>query len=272
MRLAFCAPNAAMPPKITPATPKTTSSVRSVSASGTKSSVVMRRKPYTPSFTTTDESMALTGVGALVILAALLLTLKGSGLIALAGIVVTFLVFYFSRQSLSMTVGVVAVLGLVAALALSFSDVFAQRLLFLVQRETGAIAAAGRSAIWLQLLSQLPQQVWFGYGMNNTTSLVLPQPTLIGGAFAFNIPSPESAYVAAIIETGVVGFASLLALLAVVVLRAYSNARRAAPMALGVLAAISASVFGNLTVASLTTDQNGLLLGVLVGIVFAADK
>jgi len=39
----------------------------------------------------------------------------------------------------------------------------------------------------------------------------------------------------------------------------------------GVLAAIVALLCGNLTVSALTTDQNGLLLGVLIGMVFASN-
>ena len=66
MRFAFFVAIADKPPKITPTTPKTINSIFNVPDWSTNTRVVMRRNPYTPSFTTTDDSIALTAVGAAV--------------------------------------------------------------------------------------------------------------------------------------------------------------------------------------------------------------
>ena len=161
---------------------------------------------------------------------------------------------------------VVAALGLAAPF---YSDL-TQRVVFLIQRETGALFDTGRTVIWAQVLADLPQRLWFGWGLNNSGLLVAPLPSLNGGAFVFNFPTAESAYVAALVETGIVGFAALLLFVAVVLARAYGvvRATRASACAVGISAATVALFCGSLTVVSLTTDQNGMLLGVLIGMIF----
>jgi O-antigen ligase len=201
---------------------------------------------------------------------ALLQTSKGSGMLALAGGVGAIALLYAPRLSPRLlTLG--AIISIVAlVLAAPFYDELAQRVVFLIQRETGALFATGRTVIWAQVLAYLPQRPWFGWGLNNSGLLVAPLPSLNGGAFVFNIPTAESAYVAALVETGIVGFAALMLFIVVVLARAYRvvQATRASACAVGISAAMVALFCGSLTVVSLTTDQNGMLLGVLIGTIF----
>jgi O-antigen ligase len=142
---------------------------------------------------------------------------------------------------------------------------------FLLQRETGESYETGRLEIWGQLFAALPQRLFFGFGLNNAGQLLAPTQSLRGGTFSANTNSPESAYVATLVETGSVGFAFLLWFIGAIVARAFRRARNST-REVGVLAAIVALLCGNLTVSALTTDQNGLLLGVLIGMVFANDE
>jgi O-antigen ligase len=118
----------------------------------------------------------------------------------------------------------------------------------------------------------VPQRPWFGWGLNNSVLLVEPLPSVSGGAFVFNIPTAESAYVAALIETGVIGFAALMLFIVVILARAYRNVQssREPALQIGICAAMVAIWCGSLTVVGLTTDQNGMLLGVLLGLVFSS--
>ena len=193
-------------------------------------------------------------------------------MIALAGGVIALALLYIPR--LSPRVIGIGIVVLIAALGLAvplYGDIV-QRIAFLVQRETGALSATGRTAIWVQLLAYVPQRLWFGWGLNNSVLLVEPLPSLNGGAFIFNMPTAESAYVAALVETGVVGFAALMLLVIVVLVRACRNVQssRAPALQIGICAAIVAILFGNLTVVGLTTDQNGMLLGLLSGLIFSS--
>ena len=106
--------------------------------------------------------------------------------------------------------------------------------------------------------------------MNNATFLVDPAPVLIGGTFHFKSTPPESAYIALLVETGIVGFAISAGFLIVVLARAYHNVRAAiAPAApIGILAGLAAILLGNLTVVGLTSDQPGMLFGALIGMAF----
>lgn len=208
---------------------------------------------------------------ALLIGAALLQTLKGSGMIALAGGVIALALLLIPRLSpRRLAIGVI-VLVVGVLLVLPFYAEIAQRIIFLAQREMGVSTNTGRTVIWLQLLTYLPQRLFFGWGLNNTAGLVQAIPSMLGGAFVFNFPSAESAYVATLLETGLVGFGALMLFLVVVLWRAYQNvhAARAPALPIGILAALVALLFGNLTVVGLTTDQNGIFLGVLIGMVFA---
>ncbi len=198
---------------------------------------------------------------------ALLLTFKGSGLIAFAGgavIVALFSLRPLSPRTLMIGLLVVAV-GLV--LALPFADQIAQRAVFLLQREQGVTGTAGRLEIWASLLQQFAQRPIFGYGLNHAALLTEATRTLNGGAVALINPAAENAYVAALVETGIVGFAALIALFGVTLVRAAQRARGDA-LFVGVFAALVALLLGNLTVAGFTTDQNGMLLGILIGMIF----
>ena len=207
---------------------------------------------------------------------ALLLTFKGSGMVALGGglaVVLGLLLLRTRRLALSgrtLALGL-AILAGVLVLALPFADLITQRLVFLVQREQGEFGTAGRLEIWVSLLQFLGQRPIFGFGLNNATLLAEPMRTLRGGAVAFNTTTPESAYVAALIETGAVGFLALMALFARTLAHGLRQCRdtQEGSMRIGILAAITAILLGNLTVAGFTTDQNGILLGTLMGMVWA---
>lgn len=214
--------------------------------------------------------------GALALGAALLLTFKGSGLLALGGgaAAVVGLAVVRSRHGAIPTRTFALALAILAGalvLALPFADLIGQRLLFLVQREQGAFGTAGRLEIWTSLLQFVLQRPFFGFGLNNATLLAEPMRTLRGGAVAYNTTTPESAYVAALIETGILGFVMLMSLFVGTLIRGLRQIRASTEPAIrvGVWAAICAILVGNLTVAGFTTDQNGILLGALMGMVWA---
>ncbi len=203
---------------------------------------------------------------------ALMQTIKWSGMLALAGGIATIALLYAPRVSPRLLA--LGALGCIVALALAalFSGDIASRVLFLVQREEGAFATAGRVTTWLQLLGLLAQRPLFGFGLNNSPFLLDAAPSLSGGAFVLNLRSPESAYVAVLVEMGLVGFAMLALFVGVVVGRAFRDAQsaRAPARAIGLGAATIAILCGNLTVVGLTTDQNGMLLGALIGLIFSS--
>ncbi|MEW5720122.1 MAG: O-antigen ligase family protein, partial [Chloroflexota bacterium] len=211
-------------------------------------------------------------VCAILLTVALMQTLKGSGILALAGGIATIALLYAPRVSPRLLA--LGALGCVAALAIAaiFSGDIASRALFLVQREEGALSTAGRVTTWLQLLDFLAQRPLFGFGLNNAPFLLDAAPSLNGGAFVLHLRAPESAYVAILVEMGLAGFAMLALFIGVVVVRAYRNAQsaRVPSRAIGLGAAVIALLFGNLTVVGLTTDQNGMLLGALIGLIFAS--
>ncbi len=161
-------------------------------------------------------------------------------------------------------------LGVVLLLGVIFFEPLVQRGTFLLQREAGNSYETGRLEIWSQALAALPQRPLFGFGLNNAEQLLAPTQSLRGGTFIATSNSPESAYVATLVETGIVGFAFWLWFIGAVLVRAFRRAR-ASLLDVGVLAALVALLCGNLTVSALTTDQNGLLLGVLIGMVFAQN-
>ncbi len=204
--------------------------------------------------------------------AALFFTFKGSGLLALAGGVLMITLF-FSKGTFRLprltprTLVVGSVLALAAlVLAAPFADLLVARAVFLIQRETGGVTSVGRLAVWAHLIPFVAQRPFFGFGLNNAIPLIEPIPTLNGGTFAYTLPAPESSYVAMLVETGVLGFSALIGLLAVTLAQAWRNARKSDDaIHIGIIAAFVALLVGNLTVAGLTTDQNGMLLGLLVG-------
>jgi len=210
-------------------------------------------------------------IGATAVVVALVLTFKGSGMIALAGVSAIMLTFVIRRFDARIALFVLVLSGVISVAAFFFFDSIGQRILYLVQRELGLVSVSGRSAIWAHLLTHLPERWGFGFGLNNADWLVDPLPSARGGEFIFAIPAAESAYIAALIETGLVGFAALIAFLGAVLARAIEGMRTSVTPAwrVGILAALVAIVLGNLTVVGLTSDQIGILFGVLIGMVFA---
>lgn len=221
----------------------------------------------------------LLALGALVTATALLLTLKGSGLVALGGgaAAIAILMWLKGRRAAGMhsrLVPLILVAGAALIIALPFSDLVIQRLGYLIQREAGTTGDIGRVEIWASLVQYVAQRPFFGYGLNNSIYITEPARTLRGGAIAYNLTSPESAYVAALVETGIAGFVTLLSLFATVLWRAWHNILNSldATKEIGLFAACAALLLGNLTVVGFTGEQNGMLLGVLIGLVFAAWK
>lgn len=208
---------------------------------------------------------------ALVVGAALLLTLKGSGFIAFAAGGLALAVCYAPRLSRQMRIAL-PVLGLVALLlVLPFGGSLSERAAFLIQREQGDSRDVGRLDIWASLIPAYLQRPLFGYGMGNSPSSGDVLRTLRYGAFGTNPVSPESAYVQLLIETGTVGFLALLTLFAMTFASAVRQIRinQNERQAIGILAALVALWVGNLTVSAITTDQNGMLMGLLIGLVFS---
>jgi len=207
-------------------------------------------------------------VGISAMLAAIVLTLKASGIFALGAAIVTLGIFILPRVSVRVRVGIIVFAFITLVLAAPFAGAFSERATFLIARELGANTATGRLAVWAQLITALPQKMFFGFGLNNAIDLIAPTPTLNGGAFAFTHPAPESGYVAALIETGLIGFCALMSLFASALVRAFRNARELQnPIHIGICAALVALLVGNVTVAGFTADQNGMMLGMLIGIV-----
>lgn len=201
----------------------------------------------------------------------LLQTFKASALLALIGGGAVWLLAYGTRLRASQMVFLVTMgIGLVILLGAISFEPLVQRATFVLQRETLESYETGRLEIWGQLFAALPQRPLFGFGLNNAGSLIAPTQSLHGGTFIAVINSPESAYVAMLVETGIIGFVCLLWFFGATLVRAFQRARDST-LDVGVLAAIVALLCGNLTVSALTTDQNGLLLGVLVGMVYAND-
>jgi len=205
--------------------------------------------------------------------AALLLTFKASGMLALLGgasVVALAARARWSRRGVMLGLGVgIGALVLAAPLA----DALAQRVWFLIQREAGTMFTSGRLAIWGELLGVWAQHFWFGVGLNNAGAFVSPMPSLSGGAFTFVVPSAESAYIAALVETGVLGFIALVALFTLALVRAGQRWRASQDaLDLGLLAAVVALLVGNFTVAGLTTDQNGMVLGLMLGMISAESE
>jgi O-antigen ligase len=182
-------------------------------------------------------------------------------------------VVLFDLRSISRRTVLIGAICLAAAglLALPFADLLAQRAIFLVQREQGLVGSAGRLEIWSSLLQAFLQRPVFGFGLNNAPLLTEPARTLSNGAITFGPSAAESSYVAALVETGIAGFVSLLCVLFVALTRAYRRAL-VDPLFVGVLAAIVALTVGNLTVTGFTTDQNEMLLGVFIGMSFPRWK
>jgi O-antigen ligase len=197
----------------------------------------------------------------------LLLTFKGSGVVALAGGAVTAGILYLPRLS-RRTIGIGSIaLVVIIVLALPFEDLIAQRAAFLIQREQGAYGTAGRIEIWANLFQYFVQRPLFGFGLHNSIYLTDAMRSHVGGAIVFNLTSPESSYIAALLETGAVGFLALLSVFAFAWTRAYRSVGTslAPAMTIGVLAAMTAILMGNLTIAGFTSDHNEMLLGLLVG-------
>ncbi len=218
------------------------------------------------------RSIVVLAPGAAVIGVALLLTLKGSGALALAGGMAALALIHVRRLSRRVVIAGLCVLGLLVVLAVPFSDLLGQRALFLLQREQGLSGTIGRLSLWSGLVPFIAQRPFFGYGLNNANLLIDPLPTLRAGASALISASPESAYLSSLVETGLVGFAALAVWLFAPLLRAYRRATgNNATIFAGVVATVAALLAGNLTVSGFTTDQDGMLLGILIGIIYGME-
>jgi O-antigen ligase len=204
---------------------------------------------------------------ALVIAAALLLSFKTSGLLAALGGIATIALLQGLRSPSRTIAFVVLVFIVGAVIALPFADLLVQRVTFVVERELG-LGGLGRLEIWTSLAQYFGNRPIFGYGLNNSILLTDPSRTLVGGASALNPTASENAYLALLIETGAVGLLAFLSLVALALTRSYQHARIDSSLSIGVCAAIVALLVGNFTVTGFTTDQNGMLLGILLGMVF----
>ncbi len=203
----------------------------------------------------------------------LLATFKGSGYLALAGGALVLVWFYLPRLSArTLAFGAILCGGALVLLAPTL-DLVLQRFAFFAQREAGAYQTQGRFDIWLGLVDDFLRRPWFGWGLNNSIFLTDAERSIYRATVIYNRTVPESQYVAALVETGIVGFGALMVWLAHGIGRVYQRARATnSPTAVGILAAIGALLFGNLTAVAFTTDQLGMLLGTLVGIGFAEWK
>ncbi len=215
------------------------------------------------------DTVALLAI-ALLFFAALLLTQKGTGMLALLGgglVLAWYFLPRFSPRALAL--GVLLAIGALALLLLSSASL-AERALFLLQREQGAFGTSGRLDIWLSLVADFIARPFFGYGLNNSIYLTEPARAIRRAIVIYNLTAPESQYVAALVETGIVGLGALGAWLVVAVRRGVARVRETrAAWSVGILAAIIALLFGNLTLVAFTTDALGMLLGVLIGMEFA---
>jgi O-antigen ligase len=201
---------------------------------------------------------------------ALMATFKGSGYLAIACGAATIGLLYLPKLSRRIMALVVLVLGIAFLLVLPFSNLFFERVLFWIQREQGVYGTAGRLAIWLSVVDFFLQRPLFGYGLHNSIYLPEAARSMLGGALVFNRTSTESAYVALLLETGIVGFVALLSVVGLALRRAYQSINRgfSAAITVGVIGAIVAILAGNLTVAGFTSDHNEMLLGLLIGMAF----
>ncbi len=213
-------------------------------------------------------------LGGLVVAAAVLLTFKGSSLLALMGGIATVGLFSLRRLSRrTLFMGLALLVGSLV-LALPFADLLGQRALFLVEREQGGLGTAGRLQIWAGLLQFIGQRPLFGFGLNNAVWLVEPQPTLRAGVTGVIIPTPESAYVSLLVETGIAGFVAFAGWMLSALVSGYRRACVAheGTLHIGMVAALVALLLGNLTVTGLTTDQTGMLLGLLIGLIYGSQR
>lgn len=209
-------------------------------------------------------------LGALLMVSALMATFKGSGYIAIACGAATMGWLYLPKLSRRIMALVVIILGITLLLALPFANLLFERVLFWIQREQGVYGTAGRLSIWLSVVQFALQRPLFGYGLHNSIYLPEAARSMLGGALVFNRTSTESAYVALLLETGIVGFVALLSVVGLALRRAYQsiNLGFSAATMVGVIGAIVAILAGNLTVAGFTSDHNEMLLGLLIGMAY----
>ncbi len=205
---------------------------------------------------------------------ALVLSLKGSGLLALAGGVAALAALYLWRYPARALTWLPIVLILAVVFALPFADLLTQRVTFLVEREMGVAGTVGRLAIWSNLIEYLGARLLFGYGLNNSIYLTEPTRIIRAGVAGLNPTSSENGLLAILIETGVVGFGVFALVWLAMAARAVRAVRRSVEPAvpIGVAAAMVAILLGNLTVVSFTTEQNGMLLGVLMGMISSCPR
>ena len=208
---------------------------------------------------------------AFVLGATLLLTLKGSGLLAFAGGALTMAIYFAPRLTRQMQLAILGLVLLGLILTVSFIGPISERTAFLIQREQGDSRSVGRLDIWASILPAYAQRPLLGYGMGNSPTSGEVLRTMRFGAFGTNPVSPESGYLQVLVETGAVGFLGLLTFFGITCARAARLVRekKDAAIVIGILSALVALWAGNLTVSAFTTDQNGMLMGLLIGLVYA---
>lgn len=207
--------------------------------------------------------------------------MKGTGWLA-AGVAVA-VAFLSLGRSLRRVIGVsVLVLAIVGLLAYAFREELTERIQALAVREgaQGATAEAlSRPAIWLYYLSGLKSRPVAGSGIN-TSILYGPihWTRAPGGNASVAVTLPtENSYLTAAIETGLVGLGLLVATLVGALGRGLRLARRnpTVPLAQAAGAAaigLAAILAGNLTVDAFSGEILGVLGGIFVGVILAANR
>ncbi len=223
---------------------------------------------------------SLVAVTLVVTVAANVACLKATGWVA-AGVAIAVAFVTLGRsvaRVVAVSLGTVLVLG---GLVFVFRENLSDRLQSLAVREgtTGATAEAiSRPSIWLAYLDAVRERPLVGLGIStaNERGPVHWTRTPTGGVIAGQLPT-ENSYLTALIETGAVGLALLLATLVGAVVRGVRLSRRYpdSPIAQGAgVAAIglAALLAGNVTVDAFNGEILGVVMGMLVGIVVAASR
>jgi O-antigen ligase len=206
--------------------------------------------------------------------------LKATGWIA-AGVAIA-VAFVSLGRSLRRVIGIsVATLAVIGGVLFAFREALIQRVQDLAAREgqTGATAEAlTRPAIWLGYLDVARTQPLTGLGLGAAISYGPVHWTRLRGGDAVAVQLPtENGYLTVLVESGVVGLGLLTATLVGAAVIGLKLSRRFPndPLAeAGGIAAIgiAAILAGNMTVDAFIGDINGVLEGVLVGIVIAANR
>jgi O-antigen ligase len=207
--------------------------------------------------------------------------LKGTGWAA-AGVAVA-IAFVSLGRSIRRVLGVsLLTLVLLGLLVYIFQDALIERVQAIAVREgtQGAAAQAlSRPAIWVYYLHALAVNPLMGLGVG-TSILYGPihwTATVDGNTSVATVLPTENSYLTAAIETGVVGLLLVLVVMVGALARGLRLARRYPdlPLAQGAGAAaigLAAILTGNLTVDAFNEQILSLLMGVLIGVIVAANR